>query len=307
MAKTTKTIKQDQGEQRCASQHFGPWMIEPQWLTEAVSAVQTGLWQPKALDRGLDGESRERILYTINSDGIAMVSINGQMTKGVSSYGGASTIFVRNALRQATRDDDVNAILLVVDSPGGSVAGTAELGDDIKAADAVKPVFGFADSLAASAAYWALSQTRHISATRTTQIGSIGTVAVLEDTSGAAEAAGVKVHVISTGIFKGQGIQGAPITEKFLKVVQDMITGLNEHFVDAISSGRGFNADQIKIVGTGRTWLASEAMSLGLIDQVQSLDDTLAMIAEELPEDADTATPRRAAAKVRMMARDTWT
>ena len=299
----TKTIKQEQGEQRCASQHFGPWMILPSWLTEAVSAIHSGLLQPEAFDQGSNGP-RERVLYTINNDGIASIHINGQMTKGVSSYGGASTIFARNAIRQASRDEDVNAILLVVDSPGGSVSGTAELADDVKAANLVKPVYGFADSLAASAAYWVLSQTKHISASRTSQIGSIGTVAVLYDTSGQMEADGVKVHVISTGKFKGQGVEGSKISDEFVEVVQEMISGLNEHFLDAIASGRGFSAEQLKQAGTGRTWLASEALTMGLIDTVQSLDDTLAMIAAELPDEADTATPRRAAAKVRMMGHD---
>lgn len=279
---TTKARKRnDAGAvQKCAAQHFGAWAIEPQWFSQAVSAVKAGVFQPQAqpepdpeavtvTEKREDGSTRT--LYQ-RENGVAIIRLNGQMTKGESSFGGASSIAVRRAIRSAVDDSQVKSILMQIDSPGGTVAGTNELAADVKWANGVKPVTAFVEDLGASAAYWVASQAGRIVANATAMIGSIGTMVVVEDTSGAYDKAGIKVHVISTGPHKGAFTDGTEITGEQLAEMQQMVNDLNEHFLAGVMQGRGMTREQTEAVADGRVFIAERAKSLGLIDEVSTYD-----------------------------------
>src|SRR5687767_7821254 len=101
--------------QKCAAQHFGPWMIEPQWAAGFVSAIKAGTFKPDAkaafappsanavTEPGADGPV---VLY-YRENGIARVPFVGQVVKGDSSFGGASSVRTRKAMRRAANDDAV--------------------------------------------------------------------------------------------------------------------------------------------------------------------------------------------------------
>ncbi len=263
----------EQSRQSCAAQHFGPWMVEEGWFRQAVDAVKAGTYAPKNASPA--GRSYSMIGKT------AVIQIMGQMTKGESSFGGASSVLTRRSIREAVNDTNVSAILLQIDSPGGTVAGTADLAADVAAADQKKPVYTYFEDLGASAAYWVGSQARQVFANATALVGSIGTVLVLEDTSGAMEKAGVKVHVISTGAYKGAGSDGAPITEQQLGQFQQMVDDLNKHFLAGVAAGRKMTDSQVRNVADGRVFVADQAKTLGLIDRVATLDQVVQFIAQE--------------------------
>lgn len=271
LAAAAAPVLAEQRRQECAAQHFGPWAVEPQWFEQAVTAVREGTWQPM----GAMGADHDADLYEVTDGDVAVISIQGQMTKGDSSFGGASTVRTRRAVRQAAQDDDVRAILLHIDSPGGTVAGTADLADDVRAADQQKPVHAHIDDLGASAAYWVASQARRITANRTARVGSIGTVAVVQDLSGQAAMKGIKVHVISTGAYKGMLTPGSAVTDAQLGHVREIVEGANEHFLAAVRSGRGLSEQRLKAVADGRTFLAEKARFAGLIDAVGTLDEAV--------------------------------
>jgi protease-4 len=128
---------------------------------------------------------------------VAVISLTGKLMKQQASMGGGtSTVQARRDIRAAASDPDIGAILLRIDSPGGTAAGTKELADEITAAKTKKPVWAYVEDMAASAAYWAASQASRIIANETALVGSIGTYGVVQDTSGMAAMEGVKVHVI---------------------------------------------------------------------------------------------------------------
>jgi protease-4 len=108
------------------------------------------------------------------------------------------------------------------------------------------------------------------------EIGSIGVIGVLEDSTGAAEQAGIEVHVITTGPFKGMGIPGTPVTDAHLGEAQRLVDGIFSHFKGDVSRGRGLSGKALDAVSDGRVFLADQAKRLGLIDEVQSLDTALA-------------------------------
>ena len=182
----------------CFASHLGVWMMEPKYLQQAVALIQQGLYPSKAEVVQTAGGG----YYNKTEGGVAIVRINGSITKGQSKFGGTSSVAVRQAIRSARADADVGGILLAIDSPGGQVAGTAELADEIAATAEEMPLHAHIEDLGASAAYWAAAGANRITSNRMAEIGSIGVYGVVVDTSGAMEREGVKVHVISTGDYR---------------------------------------------------------------------------------------------------------
>lgn len=281
-----------QHNRTCFVNHMGFWLCEPHWFQQAVAAITAGVWQPSAVsDSGryeviagkvvADPQDQERVLYKVTNEGTAVISLVGPMMKGQSKYGGASTVAARRAVRDASANNDVANILLMMDSPGGHVSGTQSLADDVRAARAQKPVHAHIDDLGASAAYWVASQAETISANRTARIGSIGTVAVAYDESEAFRKEGVKVHVISTGDHKGAFVPGSEVKPEHLAELKREVNALNEYFLVAVGSGRKMTLDQVTKLADGRVHLAKEAQGLGLIDHVRSMDETLAALAQQ--------------------------
>lgn len=276
---------------------MGAWMIQPSWIQAALAQIQAGLWKPAPLESEkeprvyesidmeksakADGRHDLRLYYPIHNS-IAVIPLAGAMQKARSKFGGVSTVDARRSIRHAVSNENVDAIMMLIDSPGGHTAGTAELADEVQRADTIKPVYAHIDDLGASAAYWVASQARRITANRMAQVGSIGCVAVIKDTSKAHEAQGVKVHVISTGKYKGSFADGAPVTKDDLAYIQSMVDDFNDHFLGSVMSGRNMSQDEVEAISTGEMWIADKALKNGLIDAVQSSDQTILEIGSEL-------------------------
>ncbi len=277
---------------KCFNNHLGNWLIEPRFFQNAIKAIKAGTWSMRELSPtdkfNSDGvkmfsdfgqfegpKGKEDRSYALSS-GIALIEIDGPMMKGYSKFGGASTIAARQQLRQAQRDPDCTAIMMLIDSPGGTVAGTEDLAADIRATNLVKPVQTQVSDQCASAAYWSASQSGKVFASATSLIGSIGTLAVIEDTSRKAELEGVKVHVISTGDLKGAFTEGAPVSPEALAYMQGIVDQTNEFFLSGVAEGRNMDKRNVKKAATGEMFLANKALELGLIDGIQSADATMA-------------------------------
>lgn len=210
-------------------------------------------------------------------DAVAVLEMRGRMSKQQASMGeSASTVALRQAIRAAAANPDVGSILMVIDSPGGTVAGTKELADDVAAAAGKKPVIALIEDIGASAAYWVASQATQILAQATAAVGSIGTYGVVVDSSRAAANEGYEVHVIRAGNHKGAGTPGAPITQEQLDQFQAEVDALNEFFVAGVASGRELSAEQVKALATGQVWIGQQAQAVGLIDGIATFDQALA-------------------------------
>ena len=237
------------------------WAIEPQLANQkpidarraAMKATADG--QPKAL---------------------AVIEILGEMSKEGSDWG-TSTMGVRAALREAAANPDIGSILLRIDSPGGTVAGTYELAADVAAVNQLKPVVAYIEDTGASAAYWVASAARKVYANELALVGSIGVVATVADTSKLAENAGVKFHTVSTGKFKGAFGPGQEVTEEQIAYLQGIIDQTGEFFKKAVQTGRGMTAKEVEAVADGRVMHAKEAKAAGLIDGIKTFDEVLAM------------------------------
>lgn len=264
------------------AQLFGAWAIEPERFGRLVgSASKMGLDRIMASHEASLAAARDqqRQRFQVAGDGVAVIEVSGPLTKHASSFqamfGGTATLDIRRAVRAALADPDVKSILLRIDSPGGIVDGTADLVDDIRDAASQKATWAYIEDLGASAGYWIAAATDRIVANRTAMVGSIGVFAVLEDTSGAAELAGVKVHVVRTGPHKGAGVDGAPISEDDISDVQRVIDSTFRVFSRDVSSSRELAGEKLDAVTTGQVWIADEARKLGLVDAIDTLASTI--------------------------------
>lgn len=209
----------------------------------------------------------------------AVVCITGPMTKYGSCLSvGTSTIQTRRQIRAAAGDPDIREILLLVDSPGGTVAGTAELAEDVAAAARQKPVTAYIEDLGASAAYWVASQATTVYSNATALVGSIGTYGVIIDASARAEKLGLRVHVLRSGKFKGAGVPGTQVDEEQLAYWQSVVDAINQHVLDAVAAGRRLSPPVVRSLADGRIHVGQAAADLRLIDGIKSLDEVFQSI-----------------------------
>lgn len=272
------------------------WFAHSTWLSKKVKIFNAMKASREAAHQHDGGEP-----FQLLENGIAIISINGLMMKGDSFFGGVTnTIRTRNSIRQAAMDPDVKAILLNIDSGGGTVAGTMELADDVKMADRIKPTFTQISDMMASAALWVGVQSRGVFSNALGETGSIGVVSVLADFSKMMEMDGIKIHVISTGPHKGAGFFGSEITEEQIAEEQSLVNQVNEFFLKAVATGRSMPIAEVRKIADGRMFLAAKAKELGLIDGIQSLDKTVEMISKSIKSNTVSARNSNLSAEARL-------
>jgi ClpP class serine protease len=160
-------------------------------------------------------------------------------------------------VQAADADPSVKSIVIHADTPGGMVGGVPELADAI--ANARKPVEVRVNGMLASAGVWAAAGADTITATRSSEIGSIGVYTVRVDTSQALADKGIKVHLVSSGGVKGAGADGR-VTAELLAEDARIVGQLRDAFVSAVSAGRGRD---LSARATGQVWLAADAQRIG--------------------------------------------
>lgn len=209
-------------------------------------------------------------------DGVAHIPVRGVVLKRTSwvlDWFGVNYVSTERAARAigtAIAREDVRAIALDVDSPGGTISGVQELADLVRAARDVKPVSAHISDLGASAAYWIASQASPVTANASAAVGSIGVYTTVADVSRMAENEGVRIHVIASHELKGAGVPGAPVTDAQLADIRRNVQSYADLFTVAVARGRGLSNESALAISTGQVWIGEEARERGLIDAVVS-------------------------------------
>lgn len=211
---------------------------------------------------------------------IALIRVFGTIVQRASQLGpcegGTGTEDIGNALVAAMNDETVSQVLMVFDTPGGSVFGVQELGEQIRAARSQKPIIGIADSVAASAGYWLLSQCSEAYCTPGGMVGSIGVYGAHEDISKALAEAGVNVTLVSAGKYKVEGNAFAPLGDDARANMQKSVDSYYTMFTAAVARGRGVAVDQVRSgMGEGRCLSAADAKAAGMVDDVMTTDQVI--------------------------------
>ena len=230
------------------------------------------------VDRGgfLPKQAAESPLLT-TEDGIGVVAIEGPILRKPDLFariffGATSSEDIGEALREAGERDDIKAVFLNIDSPGGTVAGTPELAAAVKALNGSKPVYAFSSGLMCSAAYWIASQARAIYATPSAQVGSIGVVQAVIDNTAALDQAGLKVEVFSIGKYKAMGAPGTSLTDDQRELIQSNLAEIAAEFHDAVlSRGRAIPAEAME----GQTFSGKQAQRHNLAGMVPDRADAM--------------------------------
>lgn len=258
---------------------------------EALGQVRQALSMARKQDAGSDAGPGYEVV-----DGVAVIPFEGIVTKrgtcmGSMFGGDAVTSTTQQAVEAAVADPIVDSILLVIDSPGGTVSGTAALADAVHAANVAKPVTAYCSDMAASAAYWIGSQAGKMFANATAAIGSIGVYAAIPDVSRQYANAGVEMKIVKAGEGKGAGVRGTHITDGQLADMQREIDGIYLEFVASVARGRGISQDKALSLADGRVHTARAAADMGLIDGVMSLGEVLGNMKQKAALNVEWARP----------------
>lgn len=252
-----------------------PWLIEPSYAqiyaARVDALIQSGVW-----DDGEDEEVKEFAwvvdaagkkigdMADAKENGVAVINLQGAVMK-YDYCGAAGTQTLIKAIQQANDNPAIIAMVLQIDSPGGSVDGTEQMATVIK--QSAKPIVAYVDGMMASAAMWMGSSSNYTIASSSTDIiGSIGTMASFRDFSGYYEKAGIKTHEIyaTASTDKNSGYREA-LKGNYDNMRSDMLDPINNSFISAIKANRpGVDASVLN----GAIYTAPVAKKKGLIDSI---------------------------------------
>jgi len=174
-------------------------------------------------------------------------------------------------LEQAEKDSNVKAILLRVDSPGGTVAASEEIAAYVK--ESPKPVVVSIGDVGASGAYMVASQAKVIYANPGSAVGSIGVITEIPNVSELLDKLGVKFTAISAGKYKDTGSPYRSLSAKEKALIQGSVDKVYDQFIDIVAEGRGMQRSKVESLATGWAWNGEEAKDLGLVDEIGTYRD----------------------------------
>lgn len=227
---------------------------------------------------------------------VQVIPIVGTVSNRMHSMG-MGAMETGQRIARAANDHRVDAIVLDVDSPGGTVGGVPELAQRIYEARQKKPIVAVANGLMASAAYWIGAAASEVVASPSSEVGSIGVFLVHEDWSKWLESEGVVVTEISAGRYKTEAAPWRPLDEAAADFLHGRVATVYNWFTSDVARFRGDSAQSVRRgYGEGRVLGSKAAKAAGLVDRVATLDD----VVEEL---ASGAVPGRRAAAPETRAR----
>jgi protease-4 len=218
---------------------------------------------------------------------IAIVYAQGDIVSGTSSgrsIGGTSLI---STLRTVRQDDDIKAVVLRVNSPGGSATASEQIAREVLLIANEKPIIVSMGNYAASGGYQISAYANQIFASPGTVTGSIGVYGLLPNFQDIANENGITWDSVNTGRYADIGTISRPKTPEELAIVQRVVDQIYDRFLAIVSESRELPREQVAEIAQGRVWSGTEAQQLGLVDELGGLEDAIqaAATAAELGED----------------------
>ncbi|MFR9702239.1 signal peptide peptidase SppA [Aeromonas sanarellii] len=213
-------------------------------------------------------------------DEVGLITASGAIMDGVQPAGTIGGDSLADLLAEARRDDQVKAVVLRVDSPGGSAFAAEQIRAELLALkQAGKPVVISMGSYAASGGYWISADADKIFASPTTLTGSIGVFGMFATIDKALSQYGVHTDGVGTTDFVGIGLTRA-LPEHVGEAIQLSVEDTYQRFVGLVGKGRGLSPEEAEKAAEGRVWTGRDAKDLGLVDEFGNLDDALKAAAE---------------------------
>ena len=208
---------------------------------------------------------------------VAVLYATGEIDAG--SEGEMNSNDIVKELNKLANNDDVKAVVLRVNSPGGSAFGSEQMWFAAKQLRAKKPLIVSMSDYAASGGYYMSCIADTIVAQPTTLTGSIGIFGMFPNFAGVADKIGVNFSTVKTNDIADLGNTMRPMTDSERAIIQNHVNHGYELFISRCAEGRNTSNDEIKLVAEGRVWTGSDALSIGLVDVLGGLDEAIAIAA----------------------------
>lgn len=226
----------------------------------------------KKTDEGVKSGARGRI---------AVVYAEGEIVDGEGDFGEVGGTNFSRELRKLRQDDNIKAVVLRVNSPGGSASASEVIQREVRLLKKAKPVIISMGTYAASGGYWISTYGDRIFAEPATITGSIGVFGVQFDVQKLANNFGVTFDSVKTGKFADAVTISRPKTPEELAVFQRMVDWIYGEFVGKVSESRKLTREAVEAIAQGRVWSGVEAQKLGLVDELGGLDAAIAFAAKQ--------------------------
>jgi len=209
------------------------------------------------------------------SNKVAIIPVSGVIVS--EAMGGFSSATVSSDvvsfLKKANEDSGVKAIILEINSPGGTPVASKEIADAVSSVD--KPVIAVIREVGASGAYWVASASDKIVSDEVSIVGSIGVLASYVEISGLLNDFNITYERIVGGKYKDIGTPLKPLSADEREILQGHVDKLHEFFVTEVASNRNMDVSAVEELATGEFWLGLEAKEKGLVDGFGSTDDVI--------------------------------
>ncbi|MBU4492324.1 MAG: signal peptide peptidase SppA [Euryarchaeota archaeon] len=213
--------------------------------------------------------------FGISRDRVEVIYVQGVMLTGSIpiGFGIATSEEITKSLKDASDDDGVKAIVMRINSPGGSPAAAEEIVAAMKKIK--KPIVISMGDVAASAAYYISAPADRIIANPATITGSIGVIWVFQNRSAFYEKDGSSFYISKSGEFKDMGGDWRGLSDEEKRYADQTIAEVYSRFVNEVAEGRNLSLSKVKDISDGRVYTGAKAKELGLVDDFGSLDDAI--------------------------------
>ncbi len=232
-----------------------------------------------------DFENRETLSAEKN---VGVIVASGEIVDGEAPAGAIGGLSLARLIREATLDDSIQAVVLQIDSPGGSMFASEVVTDELEALQAAgKPLVASMSSLAASGGYYIAMPADEVWAAETTISGSIGVGAIFPTFQRSLATVGVNVDGFGTGKLSGQFSPAMALGEEGRRLLDISVRSAYDVFIDKVARYRELERQRVDELARGQIWIGADAFELGLVDRLGSLDDAIRSAAEMagLPDD----------------------
>jgi ClpP class serine protease len=285
-----------------------PWAIMPSSLQTMVQILQRHSMPeasmreaPEYAKRDLElmaGPGAQRLAGTSRTfliDGVAVLPITGPIfprANMMTEYSGATSIsMLTDDYRRALASEEVGAILLMIDSPGGAVSGISAFADIVSAGAKKKDTTAFVAGTAASAAYWIAAAAKEIVIDDTGIVGSIGVVAAMAKQVAPDANGDLWVEIVSTN---APNKRVDPTSEEGHSEIVSTLDALEKIFIGSVAKGRGTTATRVKAeFGAGGVRVGADAVAIGMADRVANYDSTLTALRKQVANTKKLAALKR--------------
>ncbi|AFZ43645.1 signal peptide peptidase SppA, 67K type [Halothece sp. PCC 7418] len=230
---------------------------------------------------------KEDAAETISDNKIAVLYAQGSIVNGEGALDNIGSDRVSQQIRKLREDEEVKAVVLRINSPGGSATASDVILRELKLTRDKKPVIISMGNVAASGGYWIALGGNRIFAQPNTITGSIGVFGVLPNIQEIANENGITWDDVATGDLAGLNTISRPKTEQELAVYQDVVDQIYDEFLAKVSTARDLPKEEVAKIAQGRVWSGEDAKEIGLVDELGGLESAIAHAAQasELGDD----------------------